>query len=137
MQKIIVLGNLGADATKVNYQTKEFISFRVACSEKFTANGNEQTITTWYDCTLNNTSSGVIPFLKKGQKVLVMGRPRYSLYDSAVHRQKMLSINVFVESVELAGGNANSEQQQQQQSNSQVEQQQQQEQQQQDEEAPF
>lgn len=137
MQKVIILGNLGADAQKVQYQTKEFISFRVACSEKFTSNGSEQVNTTWYDCTLNNPQSGVIPFLKKGQKVLVIGRPRFSLYDSAVHRQKMLSINVFVESVELAGGNAGTDQQQQQVNppvDAQVEQNQQQEK---EEEAPF
>lgn len=108
MQRVIVTGNLGADATIQNYQGNQFMTMRVAATDKFTSNGNQETITTWYDCTWNKADSKLLPYLKKGQKVLIIGRPRYRIYDSAVHRCKMVGISVFIESIELCGGAADS-----------------------------
>lgn len=115
MQKILILGNIGADAVRQNYQGKQFISFRVACTEKFTANGQVNEQTQWYDCSLNNADAKIFDYLKKGQKVFITGRPRYSIYDSQAHRCKMIAVNVFVESIELAGSTMQQQQQQQQQ----------------------
>lgn len=101
MQKIIIIGNLGADAVIQNVQNASFCSFRVGCSEKVRKNGEDAEVTTWYNCVVNNVQAGFIPYLKKGKKVYVEGRPRYSLYDSVVYRQKMIDISLFVDRVEL------------------------------------
>lgn len=106
MQKIIVTGNLGADAVVQNYQGNSFVAFRIASTEKFNNNGTQESRTTWYDCTWNRTDSKVLPFLKKGQKLLIIGRPSYRLYDSAVHHCKMVGISVFCETIELCGGDS-------------------------------
>lgn len=106
MQKIIVTGNLGADATVQTYQTNSFVAFRIAATEKFNNNGAQESRTTWYDCTWNKTDSKLLEYLKKGQKLLVIGRPTFRLYDSAVHRCKMVGISVFCETIELCGGDS-------------------------------
>lgn len=106
MQKIIVTGNLGADAIVQNYQGNQFVAFRIAATEKFNNNGTLESRTTWYDCTWNRTDSKLLPYLKKGQKLLVIGRPSYRLYDSAVHRCKMVGVSIFCETIELCGGDS-------------------------------
>lgn len=106
MQKIIVTGNLGADAIVQNYQGNSFVAFRIAATEKFNNNGTQESRTTWYDCTWNKSDSKLLEYLKKGQKLLVIGRPSYRLYDSAVHRCKMVGISIFCETIELCGGDS-------------------------------
>lgn len=103
MEKILLIGNLGADATVQDWQGNRFLSFRIGCSRKFTSNGQAVNVTTWYDCTYNNADTKVLPYLKKGVKVFVTGQPTYRIYDSAVHHAKMVGVSVFVNEIELCG----------------------------------
>lgn len=109
MQKLIVTGNCGADATIQNYNGNRFVSFRIAATEKFTNNGEEVVRTTWYDCTSNKADSKIVQFIKKGVKLLVIGRPSYRIYDSAVHRCKMVGVSLFCETIELCGDSSQRE----------------------------
>lgn len=105
MHRLEVIGNLAADAVVQNYNGGTFISFRVAHSEKFTKDGVSQEKTFWYSCTFGNAESKILPFLKKGQKVYVRGYPSYNLYDSQVHRCKMIDVSINVREIELCGAN--------------------------------
>lgn len=101
MEKIMIIGNLGMDAVIHENNGKPFVSFRVGVSDKVKQNGEEVSRTTWYNCNVGNPNAGFVPYLKKGKKVFVMGRPRYSIYDSQAYRCKMIDITVFVDSLEL------------------------------------
>lgn len=103
MQQLQIIGNLAADATIQSFNGQQFVSFRVGCSEKRTANGQEQKFTTWYSVTYNNAGSGVVPYLKKGQKVFVSGFPTFALYDSATYRCKMIDVRLSAHTIELCG----------------------------------
>lgn len=70
MQVITICGNLPEDAvakTRKDDPTKEFISFKVMVNETY---GNDKT-TTVYDVLYSKTK--IFDYLKKGQKVLVVG----------------------------------------------------------------
>lgn len=71
MQKVFICGNLFADAevktSNRNGNASEFIAFRVAVNERI----KDADETTSYDVTM--PKSGIIDYLKKGQKVAVTG----------------------------------------------------------------
>jgi single-stranded DNA-binding protein len=100
MAKIIILGNLAADAevksTVRADKPAEFVTFRVAENEK----RGDENIPTYYDVTMGKT--GVFEYLKKGQKVQVIGNFRFSLGEGKDGRSyPNLQVNAL--SVELAG----------------------------------
>lgn len=108
MQKLIVIGNLGVDAEVKNANGKEFISFKVADTSKFTdQKGNVSENTTWINCAMTgDKDTKVLPFLKKGVKVYVEGRPSYRLYSSEKQRCMLVSVDLHVTSVELCGSSS-------------------------------
>lgn len=107
MTKIEVIGNLGADAEIRTGEGYKFVSFRVADTQKWTdQEGKEHTVTDWYDCTMNNVESGVIPYLLRGTKVYIRGNARPKLYSSASERKMKATISVSVVEVELLSGKA-------------------------------
>lgn len=98
MERIEIIGNLGADAEiKTPQPNVSFIAFRVAVSRKF--NGND--VTMWYDVTMNQTDSKILPFLKSGTKVFVRGYPSYRIFDSAKYHQKMIGVTISVSEIQL------------------------------------
>lgn len=76
MQKIILTGNLTADARKVEPKSgaDPFVSFSIAVNEK----RSEQETTTFYEVTYRLT--GAFEHLTKGKQVLVEGRPELNVY---------------------------------------------------------
>lgn len=103
MQKLEVIGNLGADAEVKTYNGGEFVSFRVADTRQVMVNGQSTQQTTWFDCTMNGNGGGLLKFLKAGVKVFVSGRPEYRIFDSAKYRCKMVGVQIYVNQVELCG----------------------------------
>lgn len=108
MLTLQVIGNLGADAQLQQANGQEFITFRVAHTEKFTKNGQEVTNTVWVDCSYNGNGGNLLPFLKKGAKVFVQGMPTFRVFPSAKHRCYMPGVNLFVRQIELCGGSTES-----------------------------
>lgn len=105
MFKVEVIGNLGADCEVKNEQGYKFATFRVAHSERWTdAEGKEQSVTTWIDCTINNVDNKVIPFLKQGVKVFVRGFGGLRIYSSKKDRMMKAGLTVKVLEIELCGG---------------------------------
>lgn len=108
MQKLIVIGNLGTDAEVRQANGKSFISFKVADTAKFTDNkGNTTESTTWISCAMTgDADTKVLPYLKKGTKVYVEGRPSYRLYSSEKQRCMLAGVDLHVTGIELCGGSS-------------------------------
>lgn len=103
MLKSIVIGYLGSDAEVKNSNGKEFTSFRVAHTAKFTDTQNVvHEETTWVDCIMNG-SSAVNEYLKKGQLVYVEGNSSMRVYSSAKDRCMKAGLTINVRSIELLG----------------------------------
>lgn len=105
MLKVEIIGNLGADAEVKTGNGSQFVSFRVAHTDKWTTQGGEtKEATTWVDCTMSNVESKVIPYLKAGVKVFVRGAGSLRVYSSPKERQMKAGLRVAVNEVELCGG---------------------------------
>lgn len=99
MVSIEIIGNIGADVKKVDYNGSTFFSFNVCDNRKV---GDKET-SMWYGCNLNRVSDNLLKYLKKGQQVFVRGIPRYRIFDSAVHHCKMVAVDVIVNEIQLVG----------------------------------
>jgi len=103
MHKLIASGNLGKDAEikEAMATHKQFITFPIAVSEKIS--GNETT--TWYWCFIHNENivkSTLINYLKKGTKVLIMGRPSAEVWNKP-DGTNVVSASITVHNIELMG----------------------------------
>lgn len=104
MFRVIFCGNLGADAETQSYNGRDYLTFRVAHSRRFTdARGVEHEQTTWCTCWMSGNFSNVAQYLVKGQKVVVVGDAELRIYDSAKFHCKMAGISCNVDSLELCG----------------------------------
>jgi single-stranded DNA-binding protein len=99
MVSIEVIGNIGADAKKVNYNGTQFVTFNICDNRKV----NDQEVSQWYGCNINRVNENLLKYLVKGQQVFVRGVPRYRVFDSAVHRCKCVAIDIFVNDIQLVG----------------------------------
>lgn len=100
-------GNIGKDAEVRTLENGSIaISFTVAVSEKYKdRQGNEQTNTTWVNCTrwvVAGGSTAIAPHLKKGTKVLVEGKPTARAYNTN-SGEVAASLEVRVDTIELLG----------------------------------
>ncbi len=78
MIKLEIIGNLGQDAQLRTTQSgKNVIGFSVAHTEKY----NDTSKTIWVSCSYFTDKTGIHPYLKKGVKVWVEGRPEVDVYE--------------------------------------------------------
>jgi single-strand DNA-binding protein len=103
MERIQIIGNLGQDAQVATVQNgDETARFSVGVNHKYKdSSGTTKETTTWYNATIwkpNNVKN----FLKKGQQVLIEGRPRVRIYDNR-NGEKVASIDITVANIELLG----------------------------------
>lgn len=104
MLQTSVIGHLGADAEFKNANGKEFVTFRVANTEKWTDDaGQVHENTTWVDCILNGRPN-VANFLKRGQQVYAAGSLSLRVYSSAKDRCMKAGATINVKQIELLGG---------------------------------
>ena len=105
MFKIEVIGNLGADAQVKGENGKQFISFNVAHSDRWTDEaGTTHEQTQWVSCIINDTQSKVFPYLLKGKTVFVRGEARLRVFSSEKERRMVAGVTVNVREIELVGG---------------------------------
>lgn len=101
MLKLVIIGNLGADAEVKNENGNRFLSFRVA--DTITLKSKNEQVTTWISCSKNSNFDNLVPFLKKGTKVYCSGRLSTRLYvghDGVNHA----GLNLLVNELVLCGG---------------------------------
>lgn len=107
MLKIEVIGNLGADAEVRDFSGANFVSFRVAHSEKYTgADGYEHEKTIWVSCLYGGNAANLMQYLRKGVKVFVRGFASFKVFSSATTHQMEVGVNVRVQELELCGSSA-------------------------------
>ena len=106
MQKLICIGNLGADAEVKVINGSEFTTFKVADTNKWKnqETGETKETTTWISCIKDGKSENLLPYLKKGVKVYVEGRPQYRVYSSEKARAMVAGVDLSVHAIELVGG---------------------------------
>lgn len=75
MLQLQLIGNLGSDAVINQAAGKSVINFSVAVTEKYKDKNNvQQENTTWVSCAMWERDN-LAPFLKRGTKVFVSGKP--------------------------------------------------------------
>lgn len=106
MELFFVIGNLGADAKLVTENGKEFISFNVAETRKWsTADGKDHEETIWNSCIMNGRQEKLLPYLTKGTKVFVMGRGSARVFSSPKLKAMVAGLNISVDRLELISVN--------------------------------
>lgn len=109
MNLATVIGNLGADAEVVSSNGKQFISLSIADSRKYTKeDGTEVNQTNWIDAIISNADHPVLPFLKQGVKVCVVGQSSLRVYSSKKDRMMKAGMTIHVQTIELCGGSSES-----------------------------
>lgn len=106
MLQCTLIGHLGADAECKNANGKEFVTFRVANTDRWTDDaGQVHESTTWVDCIINGRPK-VFDYLKKGQMIYVTGSVSLRVYSSAVEKCMKAGLTINVQRIELLGGKA-------------------------------
>lgn len=104
MLQAMLIGHLGADAESKSTNGNEFITFRIANTDRWTDDaGQVHEQTTWVDCIMNGKPK-VFDYLKKGQLVYVIGSVSLRVYSSAKDRCMKAGMTINVRQVELLGG---------------------------------
>lgn len=104
MLQTTCIGHLGANAECKNANGKEFVTFRIANTDRWTDDaGQVHETTTWIDCILNGKPK-VFDFLKKGQQVFIVGSVSLRVYSSAKDKCMKAGLTINVRQIELLGG---------------------------------
>lgn len=105
MLKCEIIGNLGADAQVKGENGKQFISFNVAHTDKWTDEaGTVHEQTQWVSCIINDINTKVLPYLLKGKTVYVRGDARLRVFSSEKEKRMVAGMTVNVREIELLGG---------------------------------
>ena len=106
MLQATCIGYLGADAQVKADNGQQFITMRIAHSERYTdRNGQEHDTTIWVDATMNaNPVPKVFEYLKKGTLVFISGAVRLRVYSSEKDRCMKAGMTIHVRTIELLGG---------------------------------
>lgn len=107
LNKFLFTGNIGQDATARPIEGGAIaIGFTVAITEKYKdKQGNTHENTTWANCTKwvqAGGSTAIVPYLKKGIKVLIEGKPSARAYTKQ-DGSTAASLEVRVDTIELMG----------------------------------
>ena len=106
MLQATIIGHLGADAQVKNNNSKQFTTFRIAHTDRWTDEaGTVHDNTIWVDCIINGVSN-VVPYLKKGQLVFITGSISLRVYSSAKDKCMKAGMTINVRQIELLGGKA-------------------------------
>jgi single-strand DNA-binding protein len=104
MNKIIICGRLGKDATVNNVNGKNVINFSVVTSERWKdSTGEMREKSTWFDVSRWSDNTNVAQYLTKGSQVIVEGSVDVRTYNGADGTTKA-SLSIKATNIELVGG---------------------------------
>lgn len=107
MNLSFVIGNLGSDAKVVENNGQQFITLSIADSRKFKKqDGTEVTSTNWVDAIISDPNHPVLPYLKQGVKVAIIGQSTLRVYSSKKDRCMKAGQTIHVLNIELCGGSS-------------------------------
>ena len=102
-----IIGNLGADAEVKEANGAKFITLSIADTRKYKSAGNgEQVVTNWVDAVIPNAEHPILPYLKQGVKVAIIGQSSLRVYSSKKDRCMKAGQTIHVLSIELCGGSS-------------------------------
>lgn len=105
MNIAVLVGNLGADARVEVVNGNKFVSFNLAHNDSWVGqDGVQHNSISWISCAWNGDGGKLLPFLKKGRSVLVVGNTSVRCYSSAKERKMVAGQNCSVQRIELLGG---------------------------------
>lgn len=94
MIQIVFNGNLGADAVRKEINGKMYISFNVGVRAR-------RDTTTWVSV-LYRDNDKLLPYLTKGQGVLISGEPTFGAYVNREGKAN-IDVSVFANTLDLMG----------------------------------
>ena len=82
MNQLMLLGNVGQDAETHQFENNRYaIRFNLAVTENWKdSNGVKQSKTDWFRCVRYTTSPNLADYIKKGTKLLVIGKAGAEAY---------------------------------------------------------
>lgn len=106
MIKLIVEGNLGANAEVKNENGHQFVSMNIAENRRYTdpTTGEAKEKTQWVSATLNGDGGNLLQYLVKGARVHIIGDAEVRQYHSEKQRALVAALKVYVREIELVGG---------------------------------
>lgn len=106
MKYLTVIGNLGADAEARREEGREFLSMSIAdTTTKRREDGTTTETTEWISATYNGNHNELLPYLKKGQKIMAIGECATRLFSSKKDRCMKAGINLYIRELRLLGSN--------------------------------
>lgn len=104
MLKLTATGNLGGDAENRDLSGHTYTCFKIAENEvyKDKQTGEKKTKTTWISCVKYGDNAGLLPYLKKGQRVYIEGEVYAKAYQDQ-QGQTVAGLNCRVSYLELQG----------------------------------
>lgn len=100
MIKTEAIGTLGKNAEIKTIAGKQYASFSIAISEK-TKSGESKT--TWINILKSDESGKLAPYLTKGTKVFISGKPTISAYISNKTNEAIADMTVWANELEFCG----------------------------------
>lgn len=101
MLQVSAIGHIGGDAQVQSANGREFITFRIAHTDRWTDDaGQVHESTIWVDCIMNGKPA-VFNYLKRGTQVYVSGSCSLRVYSSAKDRCMKAGLTINVRQVEL------------------------------------
>lgn len=94
MIQIVCNGNIGADAVRKEINGKMYISFNVGVRSR-------RDTTTWVSV-LYRDNDKLLPYLTKGQGVLISGEPTFGAYVNC-EGKACVDVSVFANTLDLVG----------------------------------
>lgn len=99
MENLTIAGRVGQDATIKEFNGNQYTAFSIAVDNSYKkADGTKVEKTNWYNCLKSGT--GLAPYIRKGQFLVVSGRPQPKMYRDQ-SGQSQISLNMVVEHVTL------------------------------------
>lgn len=106
MNRLEVIGNLGADAEVKTENGKQFVSLSIADTRRRKkADGTIQEYTMWVSATINGDGGELLKYLVKGAKVCAIGDMDVRVYHSEKQRALVAGLKMFVRDIQLISTN--------------------------------
>ena len=105
MQKLILIGHLGNDATLHQLPNKQVINFNLCHTDKWRdATGMVKEKSQWFYCSYFTDKTGILPYLKKGGQVYVEGQIDAKTFTKD-NGEVIVQLTCRVNMIQLLGGN--------------------------------
>lgn len=106
MNRLEVIGNLGADAEVKTENGSKFVSLSIADTRRVKKqDGSYEEKTLWISATINGDGGNLLPYLVKGAKVSAIGEMDVRTYHSEKQRALVAGVKLFIRDISLISTN--------------------------------